>query len=454
MDRNGLLQDRAKRRKYDLPAELRPAPLEDDSARAFNALRRDSDWVNSDITVSTSADQLAIAPGYLESESVAGGRRTVRYRSDAPIQNFFSVQSARYALAKDRWKNVELAVYHDPSHAYNVERMMTAMKASLDYFTANFSPFQFRQARILEFPAYADFAQSFANTIPYSEGIGFIADYRDPEKIDMVTYVTAHEIAHQWWGHQVISADQQGATFLIESLAQYSALMVMEQMYGPEQIRKFLKYELDRYLRRRGGEVLEELPLVRVENQPYIHYQKGGLALYLLKDQIGAERVNEALRGLLAEFAFKPAPYANPRDLLRRFRAVADPEHEQLIADLFEKITLYDVKVTGAKSRRRDDGRWEVALEVEARKLYADGKGLETEAPLAESFDVGAFTIEPGRKGYDRQSVIAVERMPVRSGTQTLRIVADREPAVVGVDPFNKRVDRNSEDNLIAVDTG
>jgi ABC-2 type transport system permease protein len=454
MDRNGLLQDRAKRRKYDLPAELRPAPLEDDSARAFNALRRDSDWVNSDITVSTSADQLAIAPGYLESESVAGGRRTVRYRSDAPIQNFFSVQSARYALAKDRWKNVELAVYHDPSHAYNVERMMTAMKASLDYFTANFSPFQFRQARILEFPAYADFAQSFANTIPYSEGIGFIADYRDPEKIDMVTYVTAHEIAHQWWGHQVISADQQGATFLIESLAQYSALMVMEQMYGPEQIRKFLKYELDRYLRRRGGEVLEELPLVRVENQPYIHYQKGGLALYLLKDQIGAERVNEALRSLLAEFAFKPAPYANPRDLLRRFRAVAGPEHEQLIADLFEKITLYDVKVTGAKSRRRDDGRWEVALEVEARKLYADGKGLETEAPLEESFDVGAFTIEPGRKGYDTQSVIVVERMPVRSGRQTLRIVADREPLVVGVDPFNKRVDRNSEDNLIAVDSG
>ena len=448
MDRGGLLQDRAKRRKYGLPPELRPPLLEDESARAFSALRRDSDWVNADITISTSADQLAIAPGYRESETVADGRRTVRYRSDAPIQNFFSVQSARYQVAKDRWKNVELAVYHDPAHAYNVERMMQAMKASLDYFTANFSPFQFRQVRILEFPAYETFAQSFANTIPYSEGIGFIADYRDPEKIDMVTYVTAHEVAHQWWGHQVISADQQGATFLIESLAQYSALMVMEQMYGPEEIRKFLKYELDRYLRSRGGEVLEELPLVRVENQQYIHYQKGGLALYLLKDEIGAERVNEALRRLIAEFAFKPAPYPNPRDLLRRFREVAGPGHEQLIADLFEKITLYDVKVTGAKSSRRADGRWEVTLEVEARKLYADGQGKETEAPLEESFEIGAFAVEPGRKGYDKDSVIAVERTTVRSGQQTLKLVVDREPKVVGVDPFNKRVDRNSEDNL------
>jgi ABC-type transport system involved in multi-copper enzyme maturation permease subunit len=452
MSRDGLLQDRAKRRKHGLPPELRPAPLEDENARQYNALRRDSDWVNADITVSTSADQVAIAPGYLESERVENGRRIARYRSDAPIQNFFSVQSARYEVAKDRWHDVELTVYHDPAHAYNVERMHVAMKASLDYFTANFSPFQFRQVRVLEFPAYADFAQSFANTIPYSEGIGFIADYRDEEKIDMVTYVTAHEVAHQWWGHQVISADQQGATFVIESLAQYSALMVMEQMYGPEQIRKFLKYELDRYLRSRGGEVLEELPLARVENQQYIHYQKGSLAMYLLRDQIGADKVNAALRGMIEEFAFKPAPYANGSDLVRHLRAAAGPEHQQLITDLFEKITLYDVKVTDARARKRADGRWDVELQVDARKLYADGKGRETEAPLDESFDVGVFTVEPGRKGYDKSSVIGLQRVQVRSGQQTLTLVADKEPSVAGVDPFNKRVDRNSDDNLTEVD--
>jgi ABC-2 type transport system permease protein len=448
MDRNGVLQDRAKRRKYGLPPELRPAKLEDQGARNFNGLRHDSDWVNSDITVSTTADQVAIAPGYRESDVTENGRRTIRYRSDAPINNFFSVQSARYEVAKDRWKDVELAVYYDRAHRYNVQRMHTAMKASLDYFTAHFSPFQFRQVRVLEFPAYARFAQSFANTIPYAEGIGFIADYRGPEKIDMVTYVTAHEVGHQWWGHQVISADQQGGTFIVESLAQYSALMVMEQIYGPEQIRKFLKFELDKYLRSRGGEVLEELPLVRVENQPYIHYQKGGLALYLLKDQIGADKVNEALQGLLGEFAFKSAPYANSTDLIRRFRAVAGPAHQQLVTDLFEKITLYDVKVTDVKSKRRTDGRWDVTLEVEAHKLHADGKGKETEAPLDEVFDVGAFTVEPGREGYDKSSVLAVKRMRVHSGQQTLSLVTDKEPNYAGVDPFNKWIDRNSDDNV------
>ena len=448
MSRDGLLVDRAKRRKFGLPPERRMPTLEDGSARMNNLLRNDSDWVNSDITVSTVADQVAIAPGYRESETVADGRRTARYRSEAPIQNFFSIQSARYAVHRDRWRDVELSIYHHPGHDWNLERMATAMKASLEYYTAQFSPYQFRQVRILEFPAYATFAQSFANTIPYSEAIGFIANYADPEKIDMVTYVTAHEIAHQWWAHQVMAPRQQGATLIIESLAQYSALMVMERMYGPEQIRRFLKYELDQYLRSRGSELLQELPLERVENQGYIHYQKGGLAMYLLKDQIGEEAVNAALRDLLASFAFQPAPYPDSRELVRRLRAAAGPGRDQLVTDLFAKITLYDVKVTRAARARRADGRWDVTLDVEARKLYADGQGVETEAPLDETFDVGVFTVEPGEAGYARSSVIAVQRLPLRSGRQTLTLQVDREPKVAGVDPFNKWIDRNSDDNV------
>jgi aminopeptidase N len=326
------------------------------------------------------------------------------------------------------------------------------MTQSLEYFTANFSPFQFRQVRILEFPAYQTFAQSFANTIPYSEGIGFIASYEDPEKIDLVSYVTAHEVGHQWWAHQVMSAEMQGMTLLVETLAQYSALMVMEQLHGQDQIRKFLKYELDRYLRSRGGEVIEELPLERVENQQYIHYQKGSLAMYLLKDVAGEETVNSALRALLAEFAFKAAPYPTSKDLLRHIRAVAAPEHQQLITDLFQKITLYDLSVTGARKRQRSDGMWEVNVGIAARKLYADGQGKETEAPLDESFDVGLFAAEPGTRDFDQGDVLTFERRPIRSGSQTVQLVVASEPAYAGVDPYNKRVDRNSEDNVSAVE--
>jgi ABC-2 type transport system permease protein len=452
ISREDFLKDRAKRRKYGLPADLRPPTLEDESGRVRNLFSPSADWVDADITVTTDADQTPIAPGYTLSDTVANGRRTVHFKPDAPINDFFSIQSGRYAIKRDKQGDIDLAVYYLPGHEYNVDRIINAMKVSLALFGEQFSPYQFHQARILEFPSYAAFAQSFANTIPYSEDIGFLTKLGEPDKIDVVTYVTAHEIAHQWWGHQLVPSYQQGATMLVESFAQYSALLVMEKMYGKEQMRKFLKYELDRYLRRRGAEVVEELPLARVENQQYIHYQKGSLAMYWLKEVVGEDKVNRALAKMLEQHAFKAAPYPNTSDFLKLLRAEAGPENDQLITDLFEKITLLDVKATDAKAVKRADGKYDVSFEVTAKKFYADGKGKETEAPLDEPFDIGVFSAEPGRKGYTASSVMYFERKQIKTGKQTVNVVVDQLPKFVGVDPYNKRIDRNSEDNITRVE--
>jgi aminopeptidase N len=454
INRNGLLQDRAKRRKYGLPPELRMPKLGDPAATRFTFIRHDADWVNADITLTTDADQIPIAPGYQVSSSVAGGRRTARFVTEAPILDFFSMQSARYAVKTETHKGVAVSVYYHPAHPWNVERMGRTAKAGLDYFDANFSPYQFRQLRFLEFPAPAgSFAQSFANTVPWSEGLVFIADAKsDPSRIDMVTYVGAHELGHQWWAHQVIGADEQGSTMLDETLAQYSALMVMKHMYGPDMIRKFLKYELDSYLKARGGDPADEQPLERVENQAYIHYRKGSLVMYRLQDEIGEDAVNRALRKFLRDYAFKAAPYPAAVELVGDFRAEAPADKQQLITDLFEKITLYDFKTRTAVARKRPDGRWDVTLTVEAKKLYANGQGKETEAPLTgETVDVGVFTAEPGKKAFSAKDVLYMQRHPVKSGTQTFTVTVDKKPLYAGVDPYNKRIDRNSDDNDIKV---
>jgi aminopeptidase N len=457
MDRSRLLQDRAKRRKYGLPPQLRPPKLEDRSAQARNYVGN-ADWVNADFNVTTDADQTPVAPGYRISDVTRDGRRTIRYRTDAPVLNFFSVQSADYAIKREVYKGVELAIYYDRQHPWNVDRMITALKTGLDYYQANFSPYQFRQARILEFPAYETFAQAFANTMPYSEGIGFVTDNTKPDKIDYVTYVTAHELAHQWWAHQVIGADMQGATSLSESLAQYSALIVMEKTYGSDGIRKFLKYELDRYLRARSGELVEELPLYRVENQDYIHYRKASLVMYLLRDRLGEAKVNAALRRLLGQYAFRGAPYPRSLDLVAALRAEAgaDPAAQQLITDLFEKITLYDLKTRTAAVKTRADGRYDVTLVIEAKKAYADGKGEETAVPIpaGEVFDVGVFDAEPGKPGFGRRNVLAFRTVALKSGVQTLTLTVDKPPRWAGVDPYNKQIDRNSDDNAIRVAGG
>jgi aminopeptidase N len=162
--------------------------------------------------------------------------------------------------------------------------------------------------------------------------------------------------------------------------------------------------------------------------------------------------VNRALRRLIADFAFKPAPYPTTLDFLADVRAEAGPGHEQLLSDLFERITLYDVNVHSVHSAIRPDGKFDVTIDVEAHKHYADGKGRETAAPLAENFDVGLFDKEPGKPGFGPANVISFTQMPLHDGSQTLHLVAERAPTYGGVDPYNKRITRNSDGVLAKVD--
>jgi aminopeptidase N len=404
-----------------------------------------------DITLSTTASQTPIAPGRRVSDVIRGDRRIARFVSEAPIREKFSIQSARYAEKHRQHAGVDLAVYYHAPHAWNVDRMLDALAASLDYYRANFGPYPFDHARIVEYPGYANNAQAFAGTVPYSETYGFIADFRRPETVDHVTGTTAHELAHQYWGHQVTGADMEGSMVLSETLASYSAVIMMRRLGGEDQMRRGLQYMLDRYLASRaaGGSV-NEPPLARVERERWIGYQKGALAMYLLQERMGEDRVNRALRNLLQRYRFKGAPYPRSLDLVEALRAEARTDEEQnLITDLFERVILYDLEVTAPTAVRRADGKWEVRVPVEAKKYAVDGRGAETETTLAEHIEVGLFTAEPGRDGFDAKHVIVMERWPIRSGAQVLRFVTDRKPTHAGIDPYSYYIDRNSRDNVM-----
>ena len=267
------LTDDSDRKKYGLGKKERMADVNDSVAMKNNYITSDSDWIDFECTLSTVNDQIAIAPGYLLKEWEKDGRKYFHYKMDCKILNFYSFLSARYEVKRDKWipaagsmnkESVAIEIYYHKGHEYNLDKMINGIKKSLDYYTVNFSPYQHRQVRILEFPRYATFAQSFPNTIPFSEGIGFIAkvDTADPESVDYPFYVTAHEVAHQWWAHQVIGGNVQGATVMSETMSQYSALMVMEKEFGKQAMKKFLKYEMNQYLQGRAMEVKKERPLM------------------------------------------------------------------------------------------------------------------------------------------------------------------------------------------------
>ncbi|GAB2956428.1 M1 family aminopeptidase [Hymenobacter coalescens] len=447
------LSDDDIRKEQGLKPKPRMAAVNDSAARMNTYLGNDADWVRFETTVSTSPDQIAIAPGYLQKEWTKDGRRYFHYKMDAPILNFYSFLSARYAVYKDRWKDIPIEIYYQPGHEYNLKRMATGVKKGLEYFTTNFGPYQHRQVRILEFPGYNSFAQSFPNTIPFSESIGFIADVdsTDPKDIDYPLYVTAHEVAHQWFAHQIIGGNVQGSTLMSETLSQYSALMVMKHLYGEEKMKKFLKYELNSYLTGRTAERKKEVPLYLVENQPYIHYRKGSLVMYALQDYIGEQNVNRAIQEYRAKVAFQRAPYTNSVEFLSYLRKHTPDSLQYVVTDLFEKITLYENKVDSASYRKLPNGQYRVQFTVDTKKLYADSLGNETpDLKSRDLIDIGVISRKKGKNGEYQDVPMVLQKRRLKPGRNRIEFTVPQKPDRVGIDPLNKLVDRNPDDNVKA----
>lgn len=442
------ITDQHERRKRDLEPMQRAYKLEDTSRYNESFFGRGVEFIDFSATLSTSSDQFAIAPGYLQKEWQQNGRNYYRYEMDAPMVNFFAIMSAKLESKKVEHGDINIEVYYHKNHEWNVDRMIESSKDSLDYFQQVFSPYQHKQLRIIEFPGYRSFAQSFANTVPYSEGIGFITDLRNPEDIDPVYYVTAHEVAHQWWGHQLNAANVQGSAILSETLSQYSALMVMKKKYGETRLRKFLTYELDRYLRGRSSERIEEMPLLRSENQQYIHYRKGSVVMMALVNKLGEERLNKALKALLDVYQFREDLYPTTLDLVKHLNSVANDEEQAYIQDLFTQITLYDLQAKEVSHEQTEENKTKVTLTVFAQQFSADGKGQETEQPFNQEVEIVLFSEDPNKFSADNK-VIYKGLHTLESGDTVIELIVDEVPGFAGVDPFVRFIDRDTGNNII-----
>jgi ABC-2 type transport system permease protein len=448
------MTDRNKRKKYGLgEPELMPKLEDSCTTNCMKTYLGGLDsYVDVETTISTSDDQIAIAPGSLVKDWKKDGRHYFQYKLDHKGWNFYSFMSARYEVARRKFNGIDMEVYYHKAHEYNVEKMLKAIEKSLTYYTTNFGPYYHKQCRIIEFPRYSEFAQAFPGTMPYSEGIGFIANLEKPTDIDMVTYIVAHEMGHQWWAHQVAGANMQGGTLLSETFSQYSALMVMEKQYGKDMMRKFLKYETDNYLRSRGAERLKEQPLNKVESsQGYIHYRKGSSVMYYLKEMIGEDKVNLSLRTFLEKFRYQNPPFPTSNDILAEFRKNTPDSLQYIIKDLFEDITLYNNRTTDASYKKLADGKFEVTIKTESQKFKADELGKETEVPMNDYIEIGALA----KAEKDKQpKILYRQRVKINQKKNEFTFIVNELPEEAGIDHTFQLIDRMPNDNVKRVDEG
>jgi ABC-2 type transport system permease protein len=441
------LSDEKTRRELGLPPRT-VAPSGGDVETRVGA--KPVQLTTSDVIIGTEPRQMAVSPGTLVREWTENGRRYFHYRTAQPIRYGMAILSAEYAVRRDMAQGVKLAVYYHPTHNVNVDRMLRSMRASLAYYGAQFGPYQFKELRVVEFPLYAGGARAHPATIAFSEGSAFLTRV-DSGDVDRTFFVVAHETAHQWWGGQVIPASAPGASMVSETLAQYSSMMVLETSYGAQMARQFYEYNMGLYFQGRTAYTNREVPLLDVVNQSNVYYLKGAVAMYTLRERLGADVVNGALRRFHDKYAGASAPPPTSRALYAELQSVTPDSLQPLLSDLFEHITIWDVRTDSAKAEPVGGGAYRVTLFVDAAKARADSIGRQTPVAMDDLVEIGVFAGKPG-KGSPGEALY-LKQHRIRDGKQAIVVTVPRLPTRAGIDPYRRFIEKQRDDNVGEIGT-
>jgi hypothetical protein len=424
------------RRKHGLPRQLTlPPPGDiDPSVAAYGAAAFEA-------IISTDAYQVAVAPGQLRRTWSEAGRRYFHYVSDVPINGTEVFFSADYAVHREQWKHVDVQIYLHPGHSKHVDRLLRSVRASLEYYSAQFGPYPYRFLQLIEQPGnFLGMGVDGSGVITAGEGMMQLDTEGDG--FDAIFEIVAHEMGHQWWGMQLKPAFAEGGGVIGESLAWYSAMQLVKHEKGREALRRFMSFmrQPNPWPPIRTG-----LPLLRAMD-PWANYRKGPYAFHALSEYMGEEQVNAALRNLVEK---KATSLATTLDMYQELQAVTPDSLRPLLRDLFEVNAWWTFDTKQATAVQTESGVWQVTLEVEAHKVVADSAGRETEVPISERVEIGIFA--PAEPGQMLGKTLYLQKHRVRTGTQTITLIVPERPARAGIDPYNL-LDWEEGDNIEAIE--
>ncbi|MFL5488601.1 MAG: ABC transporter permease/M1 family aminopeptidase [Gemmatimonadaceae bacterium] len=425
------------RKAYGLGRRPEIPPLEDTAARYATSAKR----ITFDALIATDGDQTVVAPGELRRTWVQNGRRYFHYVADAPIRNDFAIYSARYAIRNAKWNDIAIQVLHHPGHTRNVDRMIESARASLDYFTRNLGPYPYRELRLVEQPGQSRSLHASPINISYQEAFAGLNPEADKRKFDLPFAVVAHETAHQWWGNQLSPADVEGSPLLTESLAWYSAMCVVATSLGEDHLQRLLDmmHEPAWSISSRAG-----VPLIRTYSR-FAAYRKGPYAMYALREYVGEQRVNVALRRLFDRYKSGEPPLPTSRDLYAELKSVTPDSLQSLLADLFERNTHWELATKRVSAEPAGRGQWRVTLDVNARKVVVDTRGAETEVAMNDPVEIGVYA-DGGTATRGTSIYRGTHR--IKAGAQQITVLVATKPARAGIDPRNLLIDAGPRDNM------
>ncbi|MFZ6014044.1 MAG: M1 family aminopeptidase [Bacteroidota bacterium] len=425
------IDNREERSKRDMPEPTQLKKIEAPEHTANN-------FIQLDAVVSTSRDQVAIGVGDLDSTWTANDRNYFRYKTTSPIPFRFAFSSARYAVKKDRHRDLDIEVYYHPAHGENVDQLIQNAKSTLSYCEDNFGPYPFTVIRFAEISKFAEgfAATAYPATIFMSESMTFHADLRKGDDQDVVNELAGHELSHQWWGTQQIAPDdREGQNILSETLAMYTELMIYQQAHGFDRTLATVAMHRDMFLSARSFSV--EPPLYKAHPEHvHLNYNKGLVAMHQLRQLIGEDSLNAALASFLQHHAY-PHDAPTSIDLLHEILHVSPVSSRAAVEEIFKHIVTHNARIDKA-TVKKSGSLYEVSFEGSIKKYKEDGHGRQVEVTPDATVEVAFYTTS----GHNKTIVCPVTDNKIKS-----ILMMEHKPEKIVIDPNLRLIDISGGDN-------
>jgi ABC-2 type transport system permease protein len=314
------------------------------------------------LRITAPAEYTVNSTGVLAGVTTSGGRSTWQWVSDYPLR-VWNIAAGRWTVRRGHGT----AIYYYPGHPWNVGSMLEALDGARRWYGEWFGPYPWRDLRLNEFSAVADYARGNATNIFFSESAGFLAM---PGNVpDLAFAITAHESAHQWWGHILAVGDGPGGIVLAEGAAHFSTMLLLEQLRGPAARIAFATGREAAYGETRAPST--EKPLA--ETTPFrpadetVIYDKGGWVLWMLLHQMGRDAFFAGAHHFIAEYHAAPG-----HPVLQHFAAAMRPYardprgFDELMDEWFWKLEVPEYHIVSARKEHAGAaaGAWVVIARI------------------------------------------------------------------------------------------
>jgi len=317
-----------------------------------------TEFATYDLTFRYPKNLTVVATGALIDDHADGDWRITRRKTDVPVRfagfnlgDFQSVSLVQNGYKIDVYANRHFesaletkaapSVAPRPSNpAPRLELLAKDVASAIEFMTAKFGPPPLKYLSVTPIPG--TFGQGFPGLIYISTLAYLNPEQRPPSMRDrsMETFFSelleAHETAHQWWGNMVVPAGYQDE-WLIESLANYSALLLMEKNKGSQAVDALLAdYKTDLLAKLKSGRTLESAGPIswgfRLQSSiaprawRTVTYEKGTWIMHMLRRRLGDEKFLAFLRELCTRYRFATVSTAQFRDLAAQYSPPGSPD--------------------------------------------------------------------------------------------------------------------------------